>query len=227
MKYCILFIQLLISLSLYSQNASFKEIRMRPYPKYYNPPKPYITIIYPLVQLKDQIAQRRINQFIYGKILEEGESAYKELLHRKSLGLTDLDYEVSYNQNNILSISIYIQESGGAHLVDNTTYFNFDLSTGESIGIDDLLDPQKRELFEKKVGLDKRDSLLEYKIIETALLSKYPADSLRYEWAIETLDSECLNKVNIEQFRLFKDHLEIIDECVFLNIIRSETPTFH
>ena len=72
-----------------------------------------------------------------------------------------MSYEVMYNKNGILSLEIdRVVEA--AYPNPSQVYFNFDVRTGETIGIRDVINDSLFEKFQAKVFSDKIDSLKEY-----------------------------------------------------------------
>lgn len=92
--------------------------------------------------------QKQINKSIEGDIMEfkrqleeaaeeYGTKAEKEGKEFKPYSVST-NYNITYNKNNTLSISIlYYEFIGGRHTYIRSTY-NFDLNTGKSIGLEDL-----------------------------------------------------------------------------------------
>jgi hypothetical protein len=143
-------------------------------------------------------------------------------------GLTDVSYEVSYNKNNILSLNIYIEGSGGNHIAFYTTYLNFDLINGKEITLSNLIKKEKIDSFKNKVFLDRKDSLNKYKQEEFNLIKEKIIDSSDYQWIVGRLDEENIMDENFaETFSLSDEGIEIIEPIEFPSAIRSQEPTFH
>ena len=60
-----------------------------------------------------------------------------------------MSYEVTYKRNGILSMNIFA-EGCGAHCSSWYTYFNFDLKTGKTLKLSDLISENRIDSFEKK-----------------------------------------------------------------------------
>jgi hypothetical protein len=209
---CLSFLYLLFAINSFSQKATITEIRLYADKRDFHPPKPYKTIFYPVIHLKDTNVQRRINQSIFMEIIAQGNSALKELKNKiKEEGLTDVNYTITMNQQWILFL--YIESEYGRGIISrNTLYFNFDLHTGEEIKIDDLLDRAQKDSFQRKVSIDKIDSLKQFINLQMVELKKYTTDSDSYKWAIEQLE-DCIDSAHLDQFSLYPRFIEIIDVC--------------
>jgi hypothetical protein len=141
------------------------------------------------------------------------------------LGLINLSYEVTYNTNGLLSMDVYA-EGCGAHCSSWNTYFNFDLRTGEKINISDIILEGKADSFRNIVFNDKLKALQQFKIEEIAALKQEHIDSISYNWILEQVDSNCAKSVEIDNFSLFNQNIEIIDLCEFPFMLRSQQPAY-
>ena len=214
----------------FAQKATFKEIKLKAKPEFFNPKEQYATIFYPIISTTNPNVNKLINNEVKAQILhadKENHSILKNLSTYKNEGLTDLAYKVTFNKNFILSFSIYTQESGGNHLVDNTTYFNFDLKTGKQLILSDLLKESKIDSFQKKGSADKIDSLNKHEKEELNLLEQKEIDTAIYQWVIEEINGTCLKELSLKEFLISKTYIEIIDQCHLPRAIRSQEPTYH
>ena len=105
-------------------------------------------IALPKIKLTNKIAEQKINahftlENITGYGLEEVKQQ-KEKFKQDSLpfGLTDLTFDVNYNKDCLLSLTFTIGTCG-ASPSSYSTYYNFDLTTGDSITYEKLLSAQK------------------------------------------------------------------------------------
>ncbi|GEM_PF-5552353 len=130
---------------LYQNNISYKLVEMEDFSD--TPPEEYL---YTRIEI-DGLADASVEQKINGKISE----VFEDMLERKGAGYrgfsskVDLSAEkssetismrVTGNYNNILSILVLKNvEQGGIRYSDNET-LNFDLRTGETVGIYDLFE---------------------------------------------------------------------------------------
>ena len=218
---------LLVSISSYGQNITFWEIKLRPNPAYYKTTEK--TIIYPVVVTNNKKIDSLINSQIKNEVFspdDEKQSINKTLAENiNDYGLINLSYEVTYKGSGLLSFSIF-SEGCGAYCSSGETYFNFDLKTGKKLSITDLIIENKLDSFRKIVFANKVRSLREYKEEELNILKQGDIDSSTYDWALEQVDSNCINDVNLEDFLFSSFNLEIKDICEFPHAIRSEQPTY-
>jgi hypothetical protein len=66
-------------------------------------------------------------------------------------GLAELDYDISLNTKNVLSLKL-IALGCGAHCSSWNLYFNFDPVTGETIGINDVINKNDLDSFRSIVS---------------------------------------------------------------------------
>lgn len=208
-----------------AQKAVFKELKLKPNTKYYNTKE--ATIVFPIVATNNPKIDKLINNQIKIDVLQpedETHSLRKVLFENiNEFGLTDVSYEITYNKNNILSFSVFSQGCG-AYCSSGTSYFNFDLLTGKKISIDELIIKSKIDSFKNIVQADKVNTLNKYKIEEKNSIGSEGVDSSTYDWAISTVDENCINKISIENFSVSPSLLQIFDPCDFPHIIRSQEP---
>ena len=140
-------------------------------------------------------------------------------------GLINLSYEVIYNKNAILCLQLY-EEGCGAYCSSGETYFNFDLKTGKTIGIADLIREEMLDSFRTIVFNDKVKALQEYKIEEMNIFKQGGIDSATYDWALEQVENNCIKTIALENFSLSNSNIEIIDRCEFPHAIRSQQPVY-
>ncbi len=211
----------------HAQKASFKELKLLPNPKYYQTTEP--SIIYPIIITGNQRIDSLINSQIKNDVLlSENESQPLEkclMEYINDYGLTDLSYNITYNNYNLLSFSVFYQGCG-AHCTSSNTYFNFDLSTGKKVSINDIILQDKIDSFRNIVQTDKRDSLNKYKIEEKSFIGSDDIDSATYSWIISEVNENCINEISMENFSVSHNSIEIFDPCEFPHAIRSEEPDF-
>lgn len=141
------------------------------------------------------------------------------------MGLTDMSYEVMYNKNGVLSLEIdWVVEA--AYPNPSEAYFNFDVRTGKTIGINDVINDSLFEKFQAKVFSDKIDSLKEYTSSLKSQLAHKEIDSEAYQWAMEEIDSNCINSIDLSNFSLSQTGIKIIDPCEFPHAIRGLSPGY-
>ena len=211
----------------YGQTVTFEEIRLEPNPKFFN--VKYVTIVYPIVVTKNSAVDEMINNEIKTQVLDiedNNASAAKLLAERIDEGLINLSYEVSFKKNNILSMSI-TSEGCAAYCSSYDNYFNFDLKTGELIGISTIIDETKIDSLRTLVQKEKRRALDEYKKEEILEVDSVHIDSADYRWIVNYVDENCLDSIEIGNFSLSDSAIEFMDRCVFPHVIRSQEPVYH
>ena len=222
MKFLFLFIFPFFN-HVYAQTVTFREIKLKPKSAFNNVNEP--TIIYPLVITNNRSVDKLINDKIKSETLGEDDVSVRQALNEHlSVGLINMSYEVSFKKYGILSMNIY-GESCGAYCSTWYTYFNFDLKTGKSLSIGDLVLESKIDSFKKIVFADKLKALNRYKEEEL----NYPGnaiDSTTITWAIEHVDENCIGKIQLDNFSLSAITIEIMDPCEFPHAIRSQEPTY-
>jgi hypothetical protein len=228
MKWILLSTCLLLTACLQAQIALVRELKSRPSTKYYNTTDS--TIIYPIIVTASPVVSRLINKQIKIAVLEvdpdeKSRSTSKPLQNSIRNGLTDMSYDVTYNKNGILSLHIS-QVIEAAYPNQSDIYLNFDLRSGQSIQIGDIINDSLFRQFRSKVFADKIDSLKAYENKNQMLFTKKEIDTTTYEWAAQEVDSFCLNTIDISNFSLSKTGIKIIDECEFPHVIRSLSPEY-
>lgn len=207
----------------HAQNLTFREIKLKPKPAFYNVNEP--TVIYPVVITGNKAVNKQINDKIRNEMLgEEVTNVKQALIEQTQEGLINMSYEVTYKKNGILSMNIY-GEGCGAYCSGRYTYFNFDLSTGKSLSIYDLLAENKIDSFRNLVFSDKVKALNKYKEQEKNNAAK-DVDSITVIWAIEQVDENCITNVKLDNFSLSAFAIEIKDRCEFPHAIRSQEPDY-
>jgi hypothetical protein len=226
MKYVLLLL-LLINTAVTAQQVTFKEIRLKPNPKYYNTTD--TTIIYPVIVTGKKKAELLMNTSIKNELFkpENASLPVKRILkeHLNEYGLINLYYKVTYKKKGILSMNIY-EEGCGAYCSSGYTWFNFDVNTGKAITMDDLLLENKKDSFSKIVLTDKLKALQTYKIEELDNLHHQYIDSESYRMIIEMADSNFSKSADIENYSLAANGIEIMDICELPHILRSQEPSY-
>ena len=195
-----------------------------PNPKFYKSKTP--SVIYPLVVTNNKTVDRLINNKIMAEVV--GEDVVKlrqELTERISDGyLTDMGYQVTYKKNGILSLTIN-SEGCGAYCSTGYNYLNFDIKTGKSLPIEDLICEDMLDSLKKIVFADKVKALNKYKE-EERNSSDGNIDSVTINWAIEHVDENCIGTIQLDNFTLSDLGIEIMDRCEFPHAIRSQEPIY-
>ena len=184
-------------------------------------------IEYPLIVTGFEVIDHKINNLVSKAIFdtEPGKMASDSTIREAMLHwLTDIDYEVHLNTNKILSITISV-EGVGAYPSTTEYYFNFNTETGEQIKITDIIPKSKYEKFKIQVRKDKFKALTENKNDLNKMYNNKEIDKENLESAEETMEY-CFRSLNLENFILTKDYIEIKDACEFPKVNRNLTPVY-
>ena len=226
MKFILLLFFLVCNSYTHAQLVKIEEIKLRPNHKLFNTKDS--TIVYPIIVTKNDVASKLINDEIREQMIDE---AYNKMSTQKALTelinerLTNLFYEVTFKNSNILSMKISA-EGYGAYSSWSYSYFNFDLKTGKTITIEDVVEENKYQSLEVIVFTNKKKALEKYKKEEFELFSNKEIDSTTYSWAIEHVNENCMGETTLSVFSLSAFGIEFIDPCEFPHILRSQTPTY-
>lgn len=135
----------------------------------------------------------------------------KFILEEDNIGFTELDYEVTYTDQRIISLKIDA-EWCAAYCTNWSDYFNYDYRTGELLIIDKIVDTSgdfrdivfnhfyeqyETRLYEVKMQLTENDTL----------------DVAEYEHIIENYYKPCLESFDFGKFVLHNNGLHIFYEC--------------
>lgn len=186
------------------------------------------TITYPVISAASAAVSKKINAQISATFID---SVYINqpfnigLDSAISHGLINMSYEVTYNQNNVLSLTIDA-EGCGAYCTEWNTYFNFDLTNGKAIALSDILKENKKEPFTKLVFNKKKEELAAYKEDLAESLKKKEIDLETYNWALEEVNSNCIKSISLSQFSISATELVVADNCPFPHVIRFIEPTY-
>lgn len=218
---------LFFSSTVNAQSVSFKEIRLKPNSKFYTAEN--ATIAYPIVVTKNKEIDKLINDKIKNKMLDndvdlEKISMKKALRERINNGLINMSYVVTFKKHNILSLNIFT-EGCGAYCSSGNTYFNFDLKTGKTLHITDLISENHLDSLRVVILNDKQKFLNQYKSEFKQNTIKEESDSVAFSWAMEEVDRNCIKNIQVENFSLSESYLQIIDPCEFPHAIRALEPT--
>ena len=133
-----------------------------------------------------------------------------------------LDFNVSYNRNGILSLSVSA-EGCGAYCTYWTDYYNYSLKTGQALTLSDIVDTSgafKILIFEQKdLQFEKQKTELKKMMLD----KESGLDENTYEVALEYYE-KCDNSFNLENFVIKCDSLEIICDCYLPHVMKNLTP---
>lgn len=133
-----------------------------------------------------------------------------------------LDFQVTYNQNEVLSINVSA-EGCGAYCTSWTDHFNYSTSNGEWLNISDII--YNAAEFKSRVEKDRKQQYAEQKQLLKEMLNDKDSglDESTYEWALENYN-DCETNSDLASFAIYPDRLEIIEDCYLPNAIKNLTP---
>lgn len=133
-----------------------------------------------------------------------------------------LNFEVTYNQNGILSLNISA-EGCGAYCSGWTNYYNYSTVTGKSLEIIDIINTL--DDFKKMVNAEKNKQYIQQRkeLMNNYNDPKAEIDKETYEWALEYYNS-CDQNLEVDSFALFPNYIQIIEDCKLPHVIRSLSP---
>jgi hypothetical protein len=137
--------------------------------------------------------------------------------------MVSLDFQVTYNQNGILSVHV-MAEGCGAYCTRYTDYFNYSTVNGKWLRIADVIEHSSE--FKSRVNRDQKEQLLAQKNELKNMLNDPDSgvDEPTYKWALEYYE-DCEEYADLETFALYPDRIEIIQDCALPNAIKNLKPT--
>jgi hypothetical protein len=180
---------------------------------------------YPIIRTGVQRIDSLINNDIKNKLTYNeyiGETIDSAIYKWTEEGLADLNFQVTYNKNAIISLNISA-ETCAAYCAGWTEYFNYDIPTGKPLNLNSIVDTSGnfRNLVITQRNLQYKNQKKELK--EMLLDKKYELDSATYETALESYN-ECIRSFTLKNFALYNDHLEIIETCDLPHFMQNLTP---
>lgn len=133
-----------------------------------------------------------------------------------------LDFEVTYEKNGLVSLNISA-EGCEAYCTSWTDYFTYNLTTGEFMTIDEIVDTTGK--FRALVFSDKYKQYEQQKTeLKKMLIEKeYGLDDGTFNWVLEQYDNYD-SAFELNTFSLHPDYIEIIEKCYLPNAIKNFTP---
>ena len=217
---CLPLLLLLSTLTATAQRARIREIRI---------PIETDTLVYPIIVTASSATSRAINRTIKTTVFdtENLRLPVTRLIRQsvKDFHTNDIEYTVTRNENDLLSLSIHMEGMGG-HPGYSNFYFNFDTRTGAALQLKGLISTDKIDSFRNMVLHEKQRYLTAYKYDLSSGLASKQIDSADYSWAKSLVDEDCIDSVHLDQFSLKKQSLEVIDQCEFPYVIRAMEPEY-
>jgi hypothetical protein len=187
------------------------------------PPK---KLKFPIIKTGNQRIENKINTDIKNRFTNNEYIDFatdSTLIKWSKDGINELDFEVTYLKNDIVSFNISA-EGCGAYCTQWTEYFTYNCKTGYYITIDQVIDTTGN--FKQRVLSDK-----DKQYAQQALELKEKLTNENNEFDSETYNSvmdnyrSCAQAFHLNTFALHKDHIEIIQKCWLPHVIASLTPT--
>ncbi|WP_411768927.1 hypothetical protein [Winogradskyella sp. A3E31] len=180
---------------------------------------------YPLIRTGNKEIDSFINFDLKNKFTSNEyptESIDSTLIKWAGDQIIHLDFNVTYNQNGILSLNVSA-EGCGAYCSYWTEYFNYSTVTGNSLDISEIIDISGE--FKTSIFKDKETQFKKQKIELKEMLNDSEAelDQSTYEWALEYYEN-CENSFDLKSFSIYPDYIEINKSCHLPNAIKNLTP---
>lgn len=208
---------LLFSTSLFSQKTSIDTLHLPNKNSWLQAQQ----LRFPLVNTKRTSIDELINHDLKVRFLGANFSHLpidSAILKWSGESITHLDFEVSYNKNNLISINIRA-ESCGAYCTSWNEYFTYSVNTGKYLNIDDIIDTSGS--FREMVLTDKA-YIFEHQKIEFKQKNK-DLDKDTYNWVLENY-TICEEAFIINSFALKECYLQIIYNCSFPRMLNHFSP---
>ena len=222
MKICTVI--LLLCVHVVNAQVKVNEIRMKFGSEYHKAKDPDVT--YPVLS----VGAKEIDDKINFKIIKEltandSTDVSKALFLAMNDGLSELDYDITLNTKDILSLRLNAMGCG-AYCSSYFLYFNFNLHTGEELKLNDVISGDKTDSFKAGVLKDKIKALTLDKKQKDSLLAIHEIDSSDYQFALDHIKENCTENVSMDKFLLFKNEIEIIDRCEFAHAMKPLEPVY-
>ena len=226
MKYFLTAILVIVMFRSSAQTCTVSALQFKPNPKFFRTEG--FSVSYPVVTVKDKKVSEKINAIIRSELID---AEFMELPLREAMnatlenGLVSMSYAVTFNRDGICSITVEA-ESCGAYCSGWSRYFNFDLNSGEAIGIDDLVKKDSLNILKDRVYSDKMTAIKKYKEELREALTRNETDSSTYDWAVGHVNGYCINTVRMDAYSLTDTGIEIKDRCEFPHAIQEQAPVY-
>lgn len=146
----------------------------------------------------------------------------EQTLFEWSEGIEHMSFEITYLKNNLISFNIFF-EGCGAYCTTRTDYFTYNITTGQHISIDQIIEVDTK--FKAQVIAERNHH---YEKQKEQIIKRYKSKEPYLEEDIFKMAINCINtctaSFNPQSFSLREDRLEIIDDCSFPHVIRSLQP---
>lgn len=178
---------------------------------------------YPFIRSGNTKIDSLINYDLKNKVTQEDsldKNIQASLNQWASYGLVFFDFKINYNKNGILSLRID-GEGCGAYCTNWSNYYNYSTITGQALELSDIV-----ELIHLKDDIIKKKNE-QYQINREKLKKQLDEDDgldlSDYNFILERYN-ECSKNFELNQFALFPDHLEIIENCYLPHALSPSSP---
>jgi hypothetical protein len=182
-------------------------------------------LCFPLVQSSDSKIDSLINTDLKNRFTGNEyptESLDSTLIKWASYGIVYLDFQVNFNEQGILSLSIGA-EGCGANCTGWTEYYTYNLTNGHYLELNDVLvlSPELTE----KIHAEFTAQFKEQKeaLANTLHDAEMQLDSIDYSWAMEYYE-ECENNFDMSVFVISAGQLSVIVDCYFPRLLSPLAP---
>jgi hypothetical protein len=180
---------------------------------------------FPVIRTGDNETDDSINNDLKNRFTRNeysNETLDSALIKWAGDGIVYLDFEVTYNKNGILSINVSA-EGCGAYCTRWTEYFNYSTKNGKWLDISEIIDTTGA--FKDIVLKDKDEQFKQQRQnLRDALNDpNWGLSQDDYESALEYYN-QCDDSFNLNQYALYQDCLEVIEECWLPHVMKPLTP---
>ena len=215
-----------ISFNSISQLISIEKIKAIPQKSFYNTKDS--TLVFPAFKIKNKNAEIKINNkiktdFKKDRGIEKSGNIQSMLKKASEEGLTQIDFEIKYQKNKLLSF-LFQWEATGAYSSTWQTYYCFNLETGNLITLDSLIDKRYKKDFLSLVKKKQSENINKYKKDLSDQLRKKEIDKETFNWATAQIRNNSWGNYNPQNFIIDKNTLTIIIDCEFPHAIQALSP---
>src|SRR6478735_11357977 len=195
-------------------------------------------IIFPVIVSGNAMLDKKINNYIQGSFREYEASYFSSsasagldscMEPMSACGLINMKYTVTYNQKGILSFAIRYEHCG-ANCWTAYNFYNFNLSNGEVITLQNIINPATYNQA-KYILLDqKREAINTFlKQLNDSIQSDNTIPESEREEAYSPLKrtvESCKYELYLNSFQIHKDKLVFYDECFMPTPFRYLGPEY-
>lgn len=183
------------------------------------------TLYYPVISTGKADVDNRINLDLKNRLTSNefpDDPMDSTIIKWASDGIDYLNFTVTYNQNNIISLTIHA-EGCGAYCTGWSSYFNYSLNTGKWLSIADIIDTTgafRKTVYSQK-DLQFTGARLQLDAWRTD--PDWKLDDYTFETVMEYYD-DCDASFYLNDYALFPEYLQIIKECWLPHVLQTLEP---